>query len=112
MIKARHVVREVLANLLMGFRPIKNRRVKRGRTTLEDIRRQGQQIIEEFYFFIDTMIRRFAPCRAAFDFEGSEIPDVEVFYQSFSPRTEYYYQYYLNRLPFPFRWLADLKFKP
>lgn len=63
------------------------------------------------YFFIDAMVRRFATSRKLFDFEGSDIPEVAKFYQSFSPEVENYYQYYFNRFPFPLNKLIDAKLK-
>jgi hypothetical protein len=63
------------------------------------------------YFFINEMIRKFAGSGKIFDFEGSDIPDVASFYQSFSPQTEYYYQFYINNYPFPLKNLLDLKLK-
>jgi hypothetical protein len=59
------------------------------------------------YFFIDRMIQRFAGQRALFNFEGSDIPSVAQFYQSFSPDIEYYYRFYINRYPFPLKKLID-----
>lgn len=64
------------------------------------------------YFFIDRMIRQFAGQHRILDFEGSDIPDVAVFYRSFSPLTEYYYQYYVNNYPFPFNKFIDWKLAP
>jgi hypothetical protein len=64
------------------------------------------------YFFIDSIIRQFAEKRLVFDFEGSDIPDVARFYQSFSPATEHYYEYYLNNYPFPLNRLLDRRLKP
>ncbi len=64
------------------------------------------------YFFINSVIRKFADSGKLFDFEGSDIPDVAKFYQSFSPRTEYYSEYYINQYPFPFNKMIDRKLKP
>jgi hypothetical protein len=58
-------------------------------------------------FFIDQVVAQFAGKREVFDFEGSDIPDVASFYKGFSPETEYYYRFYLNRLPQPLRALSD-----
>mgnify|MGYP000887149092 CR=1 FL=1 len=63
------------------------------------------------YFFMDAMIRRFAGSRAIFDFEGSDIPTVAKFYQSFSPQTEHYWEFYINQYPFPFNKMIDHKLK-
>jgi len=64
------------------------------------------------YFFIDAMVQRFATTRKLFDFEGSDIPAVARFYQSFSPEAEYYYQYYFNNFPFPLNRLIDTRLNP
>jgi hypothetical protein len=71
---------------------------------------EGRQM-RATYFFIDSMIRSFAGTSRLFDFEGSDIPDVASFYQSFSPEKEYYYEFYLNTLSFPLNKIVDLKFK-
>ena len=63
------------------------------------------------YFFIDHVLKRFAGSGKLFDFEGSDLPNVAKFYQSFSPDTEYYYQFYINKYPFPFNKMLDLKLK-
>ena len=73
--------------------------------------REGRDL-RATYFFLDSMIRRFQGSRAIFDFEGSNIPDVATFYQSFGPQTEYYYDFYINNLAFPLKKLIDLKLKP
>lgn len=64
------------------------------------------------YFFIDQMIQKYAGTARVLDFEGSDIPDVAKFYSSFSPAIEHYYEYYLNRYPFPLRNILDRKLKP
>lgn len=64
------------------------------------------------YFFIDRVIRNFAGKREIFDFEGSDIPDVATFYQSFNPDKEYYYAYYVNNYPFPLNKLLDFRLMP
>jgi hypothetical protein len=64
------------------------------------------------YFFIDEMIRKFCGSRKIFDFEGSDIPDVATFYQSFSPEAEYYYLFYINQYSNPLKKLIDLKMAP
>lgn len=71
---------------------------------------EGRQM-RAAYFFIDRTIREFAGSGKTFDFEGSDLPNVAVFYQSFSPLTEYYYQIYHNRLPFPFNRILDRRLK-
>lgn len=53
------------------------------------------------YFFIDQLLERNADTPRLFDFEGSEIHDVAVFYEKFGPRAEYYYELRLKKL-FPF----------
>lgn len=42
------------------------------------------------YFFIDQMLRQHAGEKRLFDFEGSDLPNVAHFYQSFGPQTEGY----------------------
>lgn len=64
------------------------------------------------YFFIDTMLQRFAGQRKFFDFEGSDLPDVASFYRSFAPQVEPYFEYYQNRFPLPMKALLDKKLKP
>jgi hypothetical protein len=59
------------------------------------------------YFFIDRMIERFAGKRTLFDFEGSDIPSVAQFYQTFSPDIQHYYRFYINRYPSPLKKLID-----
>jgi len=73
--------------------------------------REGRNI-RATYFFLDSMIRRFAGSGRTWDFEGSDIPDVATFYQSFSPDTEYYFQYYSNNFPFPLNKLLDSRLRP
>lgn len=62
-------------------------------------------------FFIDQMIMQFAGKRAIFDFEGSDLPAVASFYKSFSPETEHYYRFYINRFPQPAKMLLDKLFR-
>lgn len=71
---------------------------------------QGRQT-RATYFFIDNILSRFAGSGKIFDFEGSDLPDVAKFYQSFSPEIEHYYQFYVNRYPFPFNKILDFKLK-
>lgn len=67
---------------------------------------QGREM-RATYFFIDSMVRRFAGSRKVFDFEGSDIPAVAQFYQSFSPDIEDYYRFHINRYPFPLKNIID-----
>jgi hypothetical protein len=64
------------------------------------------------YFFIDAMIRKFAGSGKTLDFEGSDISTVAQFYQSFSPQSEKYYDFYVNQYPFPINKLIDGVLKP
>lgn len=64
------------------------------------------------YFFIDAMIQRFAGTGKVLDFEGSDIPAVAQFYQSFNPQREHYYDYYINQYTFPFGNILDRYLKP
>lgn len=72
---------------------------------------EGRQM-RATYFFIDAMIQKFAGSEKVFDFEGSDIPEVANFYRSFSPDTEYYFQYYINNYPFPLKLIINHKIKP
>lgn len=64
------------------------------------------------YFFIDAALRRFSGSPKVFDFEGSDIPSVATFYQSFGSEIEPYYAFYANRYPRFIRPLLDAKLRP
>lgn len=55
MVKAFHITREIAANLAMGIRPIRNWRVKRGRTACYELPDQVKLILDQFHFFIDNI---------------------------------------------------------
>lgn len=57
------------------------------------------------HFLIDSVIKEFAGSPLIFDFEGSDIPGIKAFYQSFGAVNEPYYHLYYNHLPIPFKWL-------
>jgi len=57
------------------------------------------------HFLIDHVIQEFAGMPLIFDFEGSDVPGIKAFYQSFGAINEPYYYLHYNRLPIPFRWL-------
>jgi hypothetical protein len=53
------------------------------------------------YFFIDSIIEKYAGTDMIFDFEGSDIPNVADFYKKFNPEVETYYEVKYSNLPFP-----------
>ena len=55
-------------------------------------------------FLLIEVFKRFAEKRAIFDFEGSEIPGVKEYYQSFKPLEEYYYIYEKQN-----KWISKIK---
>lgn len=54
---------------------------------------------------IDEFIRLHAGETACLDFEGSDIPSVAAFYRKFGSVPVPYFNWKLNRLPIPLRWL-------
>lgn len=64
------------------------------------------------YFFLNQLIMQYAGQREVFDFEGSDIPNVAQFYQSFNPEKEFYYANYVNKFPFPLNKLLDMRLLP
>ena len=57
------------------------------------------------HFLIDNVILEFASKSLTLDFEGSNVPGIKSFYQSFGAVNEPYYYLHYNHLPKPFRWL-------
>ena len=57
------------------------------------------------HFLIDNVIKEFAGTPLIFDFEGSDLPGIKAFYQSFGAVNEPYYHLHYNHLPAPFKWL-------
>ena len=59
---------------------------------------------EANHFLLDKLIREFAGQSFLFDFEGSELPGVKHFYESFGAVNQPYFHYHFNGLP----WLLRL----
>ena len=57
------------------------------------------------HFLVDNVLKEFAGTPLLFDFEGSDVPGIKAFYQSFGAVNEPYYHFHFNHLPIPFRWL-------
>ena len=53
------------------------------------------------YFLFNSLMREWCEKPLLFDCEGSELPGVQAFYNQWGAATETYYQFRLNRLPFP-----------
>lgn len=53
--RAKHVLREVLANLAMSVEPIRRHRVRAGRTTTHDLSEQATKVLDQFSFFMDSI---------------------------------------------------------
>lgn len=60
--------------------------------------------VEANHFLLDAIIREFSGKDTVFDFEGSDIPGVKRFYESFGAVNEPYYMLRYNELP----WLVRL----
>jgi hypothetical protein len=61
---------------------------------------------EANHFLLDSIIAEFAGQSLLFDFEGSELAGVKVFYQQFGAVTQPYFHYHHNSLPW---WLRLIK---
>jgi len=57
------------------------------------------------FYLIDQFIKRYAEKNVILDFEGSMIPGLARYYESFGAVAGKYQQIILNRLPFYLRWL-------
>ncbi len=53
------------------------------------------------HFLLDKIIELNAGTEMILDFEGSDLPGVKQFYEQFHPEKQEYFQYHINRLPFP-----------
>lgn len=69
-------------------------------TTLPGGRRK-----EANHWLLDQIIQEFSGKPLLLDMEGSELPGVKNFYESFGAVKQPYYHYHFNRLPWPVRWL-------
>ncbi len=61
--------------------------------------------LSAMHFLKDNVLKEFAGMPLIFDFEGSDIPGIKAFYESFGAVNEPYYHFHYNHLPVPFRWL-------
>lgn len=59
------------------------------------------------HLLIDGFIKEFAGQKIALDFEGSDIPNLAHYYNSFGAKKEVYPTLKINRLPFYLRWLKS-----
>ncbi len=60
---------------------------------------------EANHWLIDQIIQEFSGQPLLLDMEGSELPGVKKFYESFGAVAQPYFHYHDNRLPWPLRWL-------
>ncbi len=65
-------------------------------TTTEQGRKQAAN-----HFLINEIIKEFAGQNIIFDFEGSDLPGVKVFYENFGAVNEPYFHIKYNNLPWP-----------
>lgn len=59
--------------------------------------------IEANYFLYDSIFNEFANQALLFDFEGSDLPGVQAFYEKFGAINQPYFHWHFNHLPLPFR---------
>jgi hypothetical protein len=59
------------------------------------------------HFLIDGLISEFAESDLFLDFEGSDLPGVKSFYESFGPVNQPYYKLKYNNLPWPINMLKE-----
>jgi hypothetical protein len=58
---------------------------------------------EANHFLLDKVLQEFAGQSLSFDFEGSELPGVREFYESFGPVNQPYFHYHYNGYSWPSR---------
>jgi hypothetical protein len=58
---------------------------------------------EANHFLLDAIISEFEGEDLIFDFEGSDLPGVKIFYEKFGVTNQPYFHYHFNHLPFPLR---------
>ena len=73
-----------------------NRMYNMMNTTTEEGRKKAAN-----HFLINEIIKEFAGQNIIFDFEGSDLPGVKVFYENFGAVNEPYYHIRYNNLPWP-----------
>lgn len=60
---------------------------------------------EANYLLYDGLLQELSNQPMIFDFEGSDLPGVEKFYQKFGANNQPYFHWHYNLLPKPFQWL-------
>lgn len=65
------------------------------------------RVVAANHFLLDAVIQEFAGCDLIFDFEGSDIPGIQHFYENFGAVSQNYQSAHINRLPLPLRWLKQ-----
>ena len=60
---------------------------------------------EANYFLIAQVLREWAGNDLLFDFEGSEIPGVALFYEKFGAQLQPYFHWHHNQLPPLLKWI-------
>jgi hypothetical protein len=58
-------------------------------------------------FLLDSIFREFAGTQLLFDFEGSDIPGIAMYFKNFGAIDQPYYFYRYNRLPRLVKWLKS-----
>lgn len=60
---------------------------------------------EANYFLYDNILKELAEQPMIFDFEGSDLPGVQKFYEKFGAENQPYFHWHYNLLPKPIKWL-------
>ena len=71
--------------------------------TTPEARRNGAMT-----FLLDAVIKEYAETALVFDFEGSNNENLARFYKGFGAHEIIYYQFKMNRLPFPLSYFLKL----
>ena len=61
--------------------------------------------LNAMHFLLDNVIQQYAESAFLLDFEGSDVPGIKAFYQSFGAINQPYFHYHFNQLSFPLRLL-------
>jgi hypothetical protein len=59
------------------------------------------------HFLFDEIFKEFAASNLVFDFEGSDIPGVKIFYEKFGAANQPYYRLHFNKLPPLIKWIKQ-----
>jgi hypothetical protein len=60
---------------------------------------------EANYFLYNNILQELSEQPMLFDFEGSDLPGVQKFYEKFGATNQPYFHWHYNLLPIPIRWL-------